>query len=496
VPIAWIWLIRAASWIVPASQRRAWREKRVADVRAWLALLAERGEAGHAQRARVRRFCWRSFADAAAERFPGVEAGLLLRRVARSPRFLVASLVFLLLTAVLSTGLVSKLRTLYAPLPYQHAEQLVAAYQLHFLSASLGVQARYVEPWREQAKTLRGVAAYRIARFRLAGEGMPEREVDGARVTEDFFDVLGVQARLGRTFREGEPLTPLPVVLSHELWRRLLRPAGRGPGALVTLDGRRAIIIGVLPERFWFRSPRLAVWTVLPGPVSAAQAPRLIGAIARMQPGVTVSEAFREMDLIARRTSRFQGGALRVAPLTEFVRPEVGFALLELAVGAAAAFGISVVQSIRSWRRRRGMQRETARYWVFFLIKSALLMLLIAAVAAAMAATNAMGLHRFKFLVGMLIDWVVLLAVLMALRWAVLDQARRCPVCLRRLAMPYSSGSWSSPLLEPAHTELLCDQGHGALQFSEGHSSFGEIRRWIALEDSWKEMAAPDKTSP
>jgi hypothetical protein len=67
--------------------------------------------------------------------------------------------------------------------------------------------------------------------------------------------------------------------------------------------------------------------------------------------------------------------------------------------------------------------------------------------------------------------------------WSFTDQRRRCPVCLRRLAMPVTLGSWAS-MFEPVTTEMLCDEGHGALCMDESEIGAGD--RWIALDSSWR----------
>jgi hypothetical protein len=69
--------------------------------------------------------------------------------------------------------------------------------------------------------------------------------------------------------------------------------------------------------------------------------------------------------------------------------------------------------------------------------------------------------------------------------WCLRDQRVRCPVCLRRLAMPVTLGSWASTF-EPASTEMLCEDGHGALCVSETQS--GQPDRWTPLDSSWREL--------
>ena len=72
-------------------------------------------------------------------------------------------------------------------------------------------------------------------------------------VTDNFFDTLGVRARLGRTFTAGEAdaaRRPRLVVLDHPYWNARF---GGDPGVIgqtMTLDGEPFEIIGVLPEHY------------------------------------------------------------------------------------------------------------------------------------------------------------------------------------------------------------------------------------------------------
>jgi len=91
--------------------------------------------------------------------------------------------------------------------------------------------------------------------------------------------------------------------------------------------------------------------------------------------------------------------------------------------------------------------------------------------------------------------WRVLAAVLSrlgfigvyayALGWSFADQRRRCPVCLKRLAMPVAMGSWAS-VFEPAKTELVCADGHGSLEVHEAQPDAGD--EWIRMDGSWQDL--------
>jgi len=76
----------------------------------------------------------------------------------------------------------------------------------------------------------------------------------------------------------------------------------------------------------------------------------------------------------------------------------------------------------------------------------------------------------------------------LTLRWIVLDQRRRCPVCLRLLTEPVRIGSASETFLEWYGAESACSRGHGLLQVPETHSTYAGARRWLALDASWKDL--------
>jgi hypothetical protein len=256
----------------------------------------------------------------------------------------------------------------------------------------------------------------------------------------------------------------------------------------ITLDGKSFRVIGVLPPDFWFHSPDLDLWTLSPNLSRNRQTPDLLGVIGRLRPGTTAPAARAELDGIALHTPGFRGASLRVASLSEYLRPALSFILSVFVAAVSLGLAAALLQWLRSCWRLRSCSWAALRYWAFFFAKSALLSAAVAAVCAEMSAWNTLGLHSNKFVVSLLADWLVVLGVLLAFQWAILDQARRCPVCLRLLSSPFTSGSWSSALIEPASTELLCDQGHGTLSVSDSYTTLGEIRRWVTLEDSWRDV--------
>jgi hypothetical protein len=76
-------------------------------------------------------------------------------------------------------------------------------------------------------------------------------------------------------------------------------------------------------------------------------------------------------------------------------------------------------------------------------------------------------------------------AFILALRWVITDQQKRCPVCLRLLTKPVRIGTPSQTFLDWYGTESTCPHGHGLLHVSEMSSGYSERPRWLGLDDSW-----------
>jgi len=84
--------------------------------------------------------------------------------------------------------------------------------------------------YRERNGTFTDMAIFNGTARTLTGEGDPERLI-GAHTSANLFDVLGVPAALGRTYRPDEDRAGANngVVLSHGLWRN--RFGARRPSA-------------------------------------------------------------------------------------------------------------------------------------------------------------------------------------------------------------------------------------------------------------------------
>jgi putative ABC transport system permease protein len=228
------------------------------------------------------------------------------RMLARNRGFTAIAVVTLALGIGATTAIFTVVNAvLLRPLPYPHPEELVYVQEiLGEYGTNPFVWNGEFAAWRKQARTLDPVAAYMYSDFNLTGGGEPER-ISCGMATISFFSLLGVRPALGRLFlaEEDRPGGPPVAVLSHSLWERRFNsdPAAMGKG--IVLDGKTYTVVGVLPPSFvipdQYKSD-YALWVPLAESENGTGPFRLLRAIGRLKPGVSVAAARAELDTIMR----------------------------------------------------------------------------------------------------------------------------------------------------------------------------------------------------
>jgi putative ABC transport system permease protein len=186
-------------------------------------------------------------------------------------------------------------------LPLPHPETLVTVLQAvpgnaHLWSPS---SAADVEDLRRSGALWDGLASWENATAKIVDAGGEPLRVDQARVTANFFDVVGVPPELGRAFApdEDQPGRDREVVLSNGLWRNRFG-ADRGiVGRSIRMDNEDYTVIGVMPLKFSFPRASKELWTPLALTSSernSRSAPRL-DSVARLKPGSTLQQVEAEL---------------------------------------------------------------------------------------------------------------------------------------------------------------------------------------------------------
>jgi putative ABC transport system permease protein len=193
---------------------------------------------------------------------------------------------------------------LLRPLAFRDPSRLVLVAERNNYGTISTSYENYVD-WRDQSHSFESVEATRAATITLTGTGEPER-LNVRMMTAGIFPMLGVDARLGRTFRAEEDRAggPPVVLLSYGLWQRRFGGSSEIIGKSLNLDAQLYTVVGVLPSGFEVLQP---ADVYLPFTPWAATLPDDrnwhpgIFPIARLKPGVSRQQARTEMAGIAKR---------------------------------------------------------------------------------------------------------------------------------------------------------------------------------------------------
>lgn len=194
-----------------------------------------------------------------------------------------------------------------APLPFREPERLVNIWTLSSkLAGQFPVNGADHRAWLDQNQVFEDIALVRnLANFNLVGSGEPERLL-GARISANLFSVLGVSPAIGRGFTadEDEIGHDRVVILSDGFWRRRFGADPSIVGRDINLNGAPHTVVGVMERDFQYPGRQFQIWTPLtinPDELTRKQPGNNFLAVARLKPGVTVTEAQSEMSTIAAR---------------------------------------------------------------------------------------------------------------------------------------------------------------------------------------------------
>ena len=251
------------------------------------------------------------------------------RTLLKQPGFTVIAVLTLALGIGANTAIFSVVNAvLLRPLPYPEPERLV-----YLNETSGGVDQSIALPdyvdWRNDAKSFRHLALTRNESRNLSGiAGREAERVPVSFVTANFFNVIGLNPQIGRTFTEDEdkPGAPALVVLSDRLWERAFQRDPNIIGRAVMFHGQPFTVTGVMPGEMdaphgvdaWFSVMRRSA---NPGWQNRANHPMFFG-WGRLKNGVTLEQARSEMKAIAARLEHVYpetnaGTGVVVKPLLE-----------------------------------------------------------------------------------------------------------------------------------------------------------------------------------
>jgi predicted permease len=261
---------------------------------------------------------------------------------------------------------------LLQPLPVPHADQLVHMSNEYPRAGveegrgSTGVPD-YYDRLRE-TDVFTEQALYNTRGVTLNGNGDAQRIV-AMLSTPSLLRLLQVQPVRGRIFtdEEGELGKTDKAILTYASWQQWFGGQDSAVGQTIRLNGKPAVVVGVLPRGFSFLNPDVKVWT----PIAFSAQEKSDDSrhsnnwsyIARLKPGATVAQARQQIDALnARNLERFPalkpllinaGFHTSVVPLQGFLVREVrgtlyllwGGVIFVLLVGAVNVTNLMLVRS-------------------------------------------------------------------------------------------------------------------------------------------------------
>jgi predicted permease len=310
-----------------------------------------------------------------------------VRYAVRSLRRTSGLTAFVVITLALGIGITSGTFSMvdgliFRPYPVPHPSGVVTLVSTTHDSAFEDFSYPEYLDIRGETKSYDGVIAY--ADMEAVGfsaePGATPRIKGGMMVSGNYFHVLGVEPRLGRSFRDAEDQVPgrdAVVVLGPDFWKREFASDPSVLGRTIRLNGREFTVIGVAPETFsgmlTFGHPDfympLAMARVfstnLQNNFFEDRNDRELNVKARLKPGTTLQQARTELGVLAMnfereypKVNRSRGAAVYTQFETRTLDDEnwkfgVIFVILALAVLLVACTNVAGLLLSRARARTR-----------------------------------------------------------------------------------------------------------------------------------------------
>jgi len=293
-----------------------------------------------------------------------------LRWLRRSPAFTLIAIASLAIGIGFNTTLFTLVDALlFRPLPVERPQELVDVYTTGG-DGDIYATSSYLDflDFKSQNQVFSDMLGYSpsIAAVKLTDRS---RLAMGEVVTGNYFQMLGVRARLGRALTpdDDKPGAPRAAVISYRAWNREYGASQSAVGQSIRIHGQPYTIVGVMPADFIGMVPLIApeVWTPLTyvddvepgGIISNVPSPtgntrlerrgmRWMFVKGRLKPGVTVEQAAANFRVIASqlRTTYVQTNKDRdvamVATNSVKIHPVADKMLLPIAMGLMVVVGL------------------------------------------------------------------------------------------------------------------------------------------------------------
>jgi putative ABC transport system permease protein len=237
------------------------------------------------------------------------DIALALRSLARTPGAVLAIVVILGLGIGVNTSVFSLYKAVLLDSLFFGESDNVLLLQQHLDADHMTApfSATEIADLRAVSTTLEFVEEEHNMSFTLLGLDQPWR-VQTDVVSAGYFDLLGIEPLLGRTFRpdEDEPDSAPTILLSHRFWQEKTGGDPHIVGRSLVMNAKSHEVIGVLPPEMDVANTD--AWVTTPHcPTRSSESfrtnreMRMMAVFARKRPDVTMQQVRAELATIARR---------------------------------------------------------------------------------------------------------------------------------------------------------------------------------------------------
>jgi putative ABC transport system permease protein len=227
------------------------------------------------------------------------------------------------------------------------------------------VSAANYEDWQRESRSFESLALFKRYSMSLTGAG-EAAHVEASRSSANFWDVLKIDAFMGRVFRadECQPGRDGEAVLSYNFWQTQFASDPAVTGRKVELDDREYTIVGVMPKGLVY-PPSVDLY--LPWAPTPAQlndrASHDYMVVGRLRPGVTANEANAELRGIAARLQKAYpatnlGWSVEVEPLLDNISGALTPLYTRLMLGGTLFVLLIVCANVANLQFARGIARR------------------------------------------------------------------------------------------------------------------------------------------
>jgi predicted permease len=222
------------------------------------------------------------------------------RTLAHARGFTVTSLLILAVGIGATATMFSATNTvLLKPLPYPQSDRIVEIRETRPQAefARTVVTAGEYVAWTRGSRVVQDAAIVDYPGLALADGRHEAVRLGALRVSAEFFPLFDIRPIAGRPFsREAEqPGNGDVVLISHRVWQERFDGAADVVGRTVRIDGRPAVILGILPAGFSFQMRVDLIVPMTLSPEVLLQNDHSYDVFARLAPGVTRQQAAAEL---------------------------------------------------------------------------------------------------------------------------------------------------------------------------------------------------------